>query len=140
MQRGTVPSLNQADPRLQIKQLADALGDPIFGVKISAADEAANARRFSFQVCNRQRYDIKGRYVVRVWFSSTEYGGPTSGLTLAIATGTLSQTITANQYLEVITSSAGLIEIDATIVGAATRYAHAVVVGEIEASAAVAWV
>jgi len=138
MSRGTVPTF--ADPATQLRAIAGAIDKAPYQIRIEVGAEAANVRKFSFQVVNRQRAAIPGRYLVRVWFSTGLYAAPAAGLTLAVATGTLERTLTANQELEIITNTAGLVEVNATIVGAATYYAHALGPWPIEASAAAAWV
>lgn len=101
--------------------------------------EAANVRRATIQVVDRQRFNRPGRYLVRVWVWSGEFTGSGGAQTLSVATGTLQAAVTANECVDVITTGAGTAAVDVTIVGAANRTAHAVVIDEIQTSTA-AWV
>lgn len=127
------------NPKLQLQQMGEALKVDPYLVVVSAAAEVANARVWSFRVCDRSKRPIAGRFLLHIWYSTAEYGAPTAGLALAFTTGTLQRAITANQDVEIITNGVGLVEITATIAGVATYYAM-VEARHIDVSSAVAWV
>ena len=140
MSQGVTPgkALGGNDPR--IDQMAQAIKEPILQAVVTAGDEAANVRRFTIQVTNRQRFNRPCRYVVQIWVWDAAYSGSPGAQTLSVATGTLLATLAANETVQVITDTSGKAEVDVTIVGAASRVPHAVVLGKIHTSEAVAWV
>lgn len=145
-QSGIAPTrVNGADP-FQVARAIGTLGEAAktgpYGVRISAGAEAANVRRISFQVIDRQGQAVPDRFVLRVDASDAAYGAPVNTQALAAVSGTVVlRELVADQSLDLLTDSAGLARLDVTIVGAASRWFHAGVGdGKLWESAEIAWV
>jgi len=66
---------------------------------------------------------IAERALLRVWVSDTDFGAPSdTDNTVAVATGTTIQTVTANAHYLILTDATGAAEIRVTLTGAASRY------------------
>lgn len=135
-----VPSGNSAgDVRRAFLQIADVIDRHPDEGKSDAGAEVANVRRFTLQVQSRRGRARSGRFVVLVWVTTADGGGPGGAQTVATVAGTVLVTITANQAWQMLTDSSGKIQLDVTIAGAATRYLGYAVLGRGQQSAAVAW-
>jgi hypothetical protein len=120
--------------------MAQAIKEPILQAVVTAGAETADVRRFTIQVTNRQKYPRNGRYLVQVWSWDGLYTGTPGAQLFTLITGSVGYEFAPDNLVQYITDEHGKIELDITIVGAATRYVHAVVLGEIHPSAAAAWV
>lgn len=114
-----------------VRDAARLIGVPPLEVRVSVAAEAANVRRATFQVINRDGAECTGLYVIEVWVSSAATGAPAGSQTITLATGSQLQEITANKAYRYITAAAGNVAIDIDAgAGAQSRYIRAVVVGQ----------
>ena len=126
--------------RRALEETASKLPEATFSVQITAGDEATDVRRISFQVVDRQRVNRPGRYQMVVHISTTSFGAPSNGQTVAAVSGTtIEQTIAANQSYLLLTDANGLARLDVTIAGAATRYFRASCGGETQESDPITW-
>lgn len=106
---------------------------PVASCSVTADAEgatAANTRRFTLRVKDRVRENWHRRWLVSFYLSPTASGAPdATGNTVALVTGTLSRTVLANGWYEVLTDATGLVVFDVTIAGAAARFVTAGVGG-----------
>lgn len=114
-----------------VRDAARLIGLPALDVRVSIGTEAANVRRATFQVVNRDGAECSGLYVLEVWVSSTATGAPAGSQTITLVTGAQLQEIAANKAYRYITGSSGsvVIDIDAGA-GAQSRYIRAAVLGQ----------
>lgn len=127
------------DVRRAFLQVAEVLDRHPDEGAATAGAEVANVRRFTLQVESRRGRARSGRFVVAVWMSTTDGGGPSGAQTVATVAGTVLVTITANQSWLFMTDASGKIQLDVMIAGAATRYLGYAVLGRGQQSAAAAW-
>lgn len=92
--------------------------------------EVANTRTITLQVRDRINRPVTGRFVVELWISTSSGGGPGGTQTVSVSSGTIMQTIAANQQYELLTAADGTLAIDITITGAASRWVSTIVRGE----------
>lgn len=120
------------------RRIAGFIDDPIAHCSHVAGTEAANVIRVTLQV--RDRLDVvwPGRWLVWVFITATENGDPVATQTVTFNSGSVLETVLIDGVWRVVTTTAGLIELDITIVGAATRYVHTIVEKRAD-SAAVVW-
>lgn len=129
LQRGIVPTrVNASDPLVvsrAIGTLGEAAKTEPYGVRITAGAEAANVRRVSFQVMDRQGTALVGRFRVSVDIADGQYAVPVNTQSVVAVSGTtILRTIEADQSFDLLTDSGGLAKLDVTIVGAASRWFH----------------
>lgn len=106
---------------------------PAGGLTVTAGAESSDKRTLTIQGGSH-------RQVVDVWIATADYGAPSAtGNTVAIDTGTILETITANAHYRVISDATGKVDVGITISGAATRYILAQVDGRIYSSGQVDW-
>lgn len=91
------------------------------------------------QVVDRQKFARNGRYLVRIWVWDALYSGSPGTQTFSLVTGTMQNELMPDHAIDVVTDEYGKIELDVTIAGAASRYAHAVVIAEISVSSVATW-
>jgi len=145
-QPGTTPTRVDGADAGAVARALGTLGEAVktgpYGVRISAGGEAANVRRVSFQVIDRQGRNLTDRFVLRVDITDTQYGTPVNTQSVAAVSGTtILRTPVADQSYDLLTDSAGLARLDVTIVGAASRWFHVGTGdGRLWESAEVAWV
>jgi hypothetical protein len=122
-------------------RMADLFDEHRAAAQITAgAEDGGNTRRFTIQVVDRLREPWKARWRVLVKIGTAADGDPAGTQTVSVATGTLLQTIAADQLLMVLSTPNGLIEVDVTIAGAETRYLAAEVVGKFDTeTGAITW-
>jgi len=109
-------------------------------LSITAAAEGANARRVSIQATGPSGASLSGYFRVRLWIATSNYGAPSAAdNTFGLVAGTQLRALTADADYEIISTSAGLVQFDLTIAGAATRYILAEFDGRIYSSGALSW-
>lgn len=107
---------------------------------VTAAAEVANVRAVTVQARDAAGTAIAGRFLIHVWISLTDYGiQDAAGNTVAMTTGTIEETRTANSDYTVISDVNGKIVFDLTIAGAADRYIMAEIDGHIYSSGILSW-
>lgn len=109
------------------RRIAGFIDDPIAHCSHVAGTEAANVIRVTMQVRDRLEVPWAGRWLVWVIITATENGDPVATQTVTFNSGTVLETVLVDGVWRVITTTAGLIEMDVTIAGAATRYVHTIV-------------
>jgi hypothetical protein len=86
----------------------------------------------SIQVKDLEGVAVAAPTLVRVWYSTTAGGAPSAtDNTVAVATGTIIQAVTANAHLLVLTDANGVAVLRVTLSGAADRYANVEIGGRI---------
>lgn len=98
--------------------------------RLLAGAEIANVRSVSIQAIDRGGQNWQSRWRMRVWIAATEDGDPGSGYTVAFTDGAVLQTIIIGGMWEVLSDETGLVGLDLTVVGAATPWVYAEVIGE----------
>jgi len=119
--------------------LADALGQAQF--TIGAEDvPGADDRLITIQLQNIRGQTLAARHFVRLWTSTSDYGGPiATGQTINVTAGTLHGTDTTNAALRLITDSAGQVQLRITNIGITTRYVLVSVGSRVYSSGAITW-
>ncbi len=120
--------------------LAAALQDDIPDLNVTFGAEAGDEIVVTVQARDATDTNLAEVMAVRVWVATSDFGAPdATGNTVAIDTGTILQTITADAFYELITDAAGKVEVGITISGAATRYVMAEIDGRIYSSGEITW-
>ena len=121
-----VPQISDPTVLRFARSVQEVISEPLRHTTAIPAAEAANARRFTIQARNRREETVLGSYPVLVWVAAAEWGAPSdTGNTVALVTGSTLMTITPHAMYVFLSDSAGLIVMDLTIAGAATRYVNA---------------
>lgn len=113
---------------------------PRASARFTIGAQATLTRPIALQVINRRKYPISARFLLLVWLSTSDGGDPGGTQTVAFTSGTVLETITANQEYRVLTTTAGAAGFDLTLPGTGTRYAEAIVLGQMDKSGAIAFV
>lgn len=133
----TLPhSSNQTDLLALVRSQFDT---PIALTTASAGAEAADARSVTVQVVDRLFKPWKGLWLVELYLSTTATGAPGGTQTVSFTAGNVLETIRPNQHWRVCTNTLGVLSLDVTIVGAASRYVLGAVLGKYRASREIAW-
>lgn len=111
------------------QQVIRSIRQHAWDARITAAAEAANARRITIQLVNRRREAISARVPITVLIATSQSGTPSNSQTTSVAAGTLLDTYITNAALLALTDADGKIQLDVTVAGAATRWVTAVVPG-----------
>lgn len=134
------PTLHQHESLTGLEnQLRGLIDRPIAGLVWTASAEASDIRRLSGQIVDRHQRPEGGRWVVDLWLADAEGGAPSAAVDVAVVTGTLLHTFTADGHLRLLSDAAGLVEIDVEITGAGSRVIHSVVLGPALVSPAFDW-
>jgi hypothetical protein len=112
---------------------------PISLTRVTAAAEAANVRRVTVQVIDRNGISRSGRHSLLLWITDTAGGMPVTTQTVALVSGDAIMTIDVDGTYEIITDSDGKVVFDVTIAGAATRYIETAVRNPVEESVPLVW-
>jgi len=113
-----------------VRDAARLIGVPPLSVRISVGAEAANVRRVTFQVVNRDGAECKGLFAVHVWIATSATGGPAGSQTMTLVTGSQIQDVTTNKVYLYLTAADGTVVVDIDAgAGAQSRYIRAVVLG-----------
>ena len=126
-------------------QLLDGLGpaerqDLMPNLYITAAAESGDDRQITFQARDAGNNNLAQRVLVRLWIATSDYGAPSAaGNTVALDTGTIIETVTANAYYLIESDAAGKVQVTVTVAGAASRYILAEIDGRVYSSGQVDW-
>jgi len=120
--------------------LQSGVQDSIPDLNVTFGAETADEIVVTAQARDAVDNNLAQRMAVRVWVATSEYGAPSAtGNTVAIDTGTILQTITANAFYDLISDATGKVEVGITVAGAATRYVMAELDGRIYSSGEITW-
>jgi hypothetical protein len=94
------------------------------GMRITTGAEVAGVRSITLQVIDRlSREPISGRWLVRWWIATTEWGQPGGDQDVAITTGTLVEN-TDDQIIEAATDDGGTLVFTLEIGAVGSRYVY----------------
>ncbi len=94
------------------------------GMRITTGAEVAGVRTITLQVIDRlSREPISGRWLVRWWIATTEWGQPGGDQDVAITTGTLVEN-TNDQIIEAATDDGGTLVFTLEIGAVGSRYVY----------------
>ena len=120
--------------------LTAAVQDDIPDLNVTFGAEAGDEIVITAQVRDAADNNLAERMAIRVWVATTDFGAPdATDNTVAIDTGTILQTVTANAFYDLISDAAGKVEVGVTVAGAATRYVMAEIDGRIYSSGVITW-
>ncbi len=114
---------------LHAAQLSPCLAATIgTGPGLSVGQESGNAITVTVQARDAALNDIAERRLLRIWIAGAQYGAecasaPDGGV--AVTTGTVISTVTANKQYLVLTDASGVVQITLTHSAAATFWLHA---------------
>lgn len=106
---------------------------------ISISAETADVITFTVQVQDRRARTAIGPFVVDLWVSNAADGTPGGTQTVTVNQGVVMDTIAADEQFVVLTTPAGLIEIDVEVSGSGSRTVYAGVRPALQSKGAV-WV
>lgn len=130
-----LPTVNDPTRAEQVRthsqRVAQYIDLQIGQVKVEIGAQAGDTRTLTFQVRDRRRRDLLGRWPVLIYVATTEEGNPSAtDNTVVVTTGTVLVTCIANAAYLVLTDASGSIELDLDVANPGTRWVHAVVLGE----------
>lgn len=105
---------------------------------LSKSAESADNIDFTIQVTTPRDVNFAKRVLLDVWIGTAQWGAPAGTQTVTVQTGTLIQTVAANQHIRVQTDATGKAVIRVNVAGAATRWLMAAIAGD-EASLDGTW-
>lgn len=121
-----------------------SLGPGELSIEFTAGAEATDTRRIGMQVVDAAGNPVAGRRAVQWWISSAgEFAvvAAPSAATVAPVTGVILTDDSSRLQYSMMTDAAGLLEVDITVAGTASRWIHAAVSGgEASSSGEVKWV
>ena len=114
---------------------------PVVAPGQTALPEATNIIIATIQATDRRGNPRAGTFLVRLWTATTSGGAPGGGggQTMGVTTGTLIETVTANEQLVARTDATGKLVLSIIIVGAASRWLSAVLMGEASEGSQLTW-
>ncbi|MGC9455374.1 MAG: hypothetical protein ACP5HU_10995 [Phycisphaerae bacterium] len=119
---------------------AAQLRDSLPALEITASEQSGDTRTVTCRVTDAAGDDLAGRFAVRLWVTTSEFGPPdATGNTVTVSAGTLLREIAANADYELITAADGSAAIDLAVTAPATRRLCAEIDGRIYSSDELAW-
>ena len=129
-----------ADGAVTAAKLASAARAAVPNLDITAGAEAADTRTVTVQARDAVNDNLAGRFLVRVWIATAEYGAPSAaGNTVSVTAGAEIESKTANADYHLISDAAGKVVLDVQVSGAATRYVLAEIDGRVYSSGQLDW-
>lgn len=128
------------DSIVSASKLADAVADLIPKIDISVGSESGNQIVVDIQIQDCQANNNANRFLLHAWLSDTQGGAetastPSAGCTWG--TGTVLESITANERWTVITDATGAAQVTVGEAGVDTWYLHVEIDGRIYISDAI---
>lgn len=106
---------------------------------IQIGAETANVRRYTITVKDRRLRETVGPWVVHVWISDAATLVPGGTQVVTFPTGTVLDTLVADERFRVLTNAAGVIEMDVEVSGSGNRYVVAIVEPAPQSSGPTSW-
>ena len=139
LNRTIQPFTTTADPaaRKFMADVAQNFDNRRVSVRFTVGEETAGVRYITAQVIDRLNRDpIAGRWLLRFWFATTEWGSPDGEQNTTVTTGTLVEN-TAEQIIEAATDDGGTLVFTVEIATAGDRYIYLANLEELAATGGV---